>query len=470
MRSSRMIASIMMMKTTHPNKIKNNVQYHRNFWILNLANAIFFSGYLILKFPLAFILAHQGISLNQAYSLTTTGTIAFALCSLALTSVMKNYHNQKHVLLLGIFLNLIAAICLETRQYTVEVIGMSCYVVGGSLYFFNITLFFNKQFSDPDIRLRGNYFSQICLNVGALIGSIVFLFAVNTGHHYFFYSIFFIIIALLFLISCYWIIQDEPSGVKQQMQLYCSCGLMFLLVMACLQYAALTRWLVLLAFIFATCFGLYQSQKSRERGYFLFIILILLFSFPYWIANTILYNQFFVFLHDSVFSFYGIPATFVILLDPLGNVIFGLCWGNMIGKISTQPYMNLQIGMVLIVLAFSILTAGLFFNSNVMKISVIYPVITLLLFSCGQFLIQPTMNSCVNNLIHNHHHMIFGLGVLRSMRAIAAITAFYLINFTTVQNKLSSLQQNMVLYCSVTAIALLAVIVFQFYKKRLCAL
>ncbi|MCX7124860.1 MAG: hypothetical protein NTU49_03730, partial [Gammaproteobacteria bacterium] len=66
---------------------------------------------------MAFILAHQGLSLHEAYSLTTTGTIAFALCSLALTWIMKNYHDQKHTLLLGIVLNLFAALLLETRQY-----------------------------------------------------------------------------------------------------------------------------------------------------------------------------------------------------------------------------------------------------------------------------------------------------------------------------------------------------------------
>ena len=443
------------------------VSYTRDFWIVNCVNALFFAGYLILKFPLAFILAHQGLSLHEAYSLTTTGTIAFALCSLALTWIMKNYHDQKHTLLLGIVLNLFAALLLETRQYHLEMLGMGCYVIGGSLYFFNITLMFNKQFIDPDVRLRGNYFAQICLNIGAFLGSIVFLFAVATGHRYFDYSISFIAVSLFLLTSCYWFLKDDHASVRQQVRLYGSCVSMFALVLLCLQHATLTRWLVLSAFIIATLFGLYQSKKSHERGYFLFIVLVLLFSLPYWIGNTILYNQFFVFLHNDVFSFFALPATFIILLDPLGNVLFGLLWGGITSNTAVRPYFNLQLGMILMTAAFGVLALGLITHLHAEKISAIYPIITLLLFACAQFLIQPTMASRVTDLIKNHHHMIFALGVLRSVRAFAAILAFYLIDLTVTPNQTSPMHQNMVLYVGVSAIALVSLGLFRCVKGKL---
>src|SRR3990167_2834672 len=163
--------------------------HHRNFWIANTVNALFFSGYLILKFPLAFILAHDGFSLKTAYSLTTTSTIVFALCSLLLTHILKNYHNQKHIFLLGIIFNLIAVLFLQTGKYFFIMSGLSFYVLGGSLYFFNITLLFNKQFHQPRERLHGNYIAQICLNCGAFIGFIVFLFLASSCHCYFTSSI-----------------------------------------------------------------------------------------------------------------------------------------------------------------------------------------------------------------------------------------------------------------------------------------
>ncbi|MCX7124781.1 MAG: hypothetical protein NTU49_03320, partial [Gammaproteobacteria bacterium] len=199
-----------------------------------------------------------------------------------------------------------------------------------------------------------------------------------------------------------------------------------------------------------------QSKKSHERGYFLFIVLVLLFSLPYWIGNTILYNQFFVFLHNDVFSFFALPATFIILLDPLGNVLFGLLWGGITSNTAVRPYFNLQLGMILMTAAFGVLALGLITHLHAEKISAIYPIITLLLFACAQFLIQPTMASRVTDLIKNHHHMIFALGVLRSVRAFAAILAFYLIDLTVTPNQTSPMHQNMVLYVGVSAIALVS--------------
>ncbi|MCX7120707.1 MAG: hypothetical protein NTZ67_02860 [Gammaproteobacteria bacterium] len=441
--------------------------YHHNFWIANFVNALFFSGYLILKFPLAFILAHQGISLTQAYTLTTTASIAFALCSLALTLIMKNYHDQKHALFLGITLNLAAALLLETRQYHLEVIGMACYVLGGGLYFFNVTLLFNKQFVDPETRLRGNYVVQIYLNIGAFIGSLVFLFAVTTGYRYFAYSIFFIIASLLLLITCYWFLEDAHASLKQQLILYGNCIALFFLILLCLQHAVLTRWLVLTAFILVTLLCLYQSNRNHERGYFSFIILVLLFSLPYWIGNTILYNQFFVFLHASVLPFIGLPATFIILLDPLGNILFGLFWGRVTRNASTRPYFNLQLGIILMAIAFGILALGLLLHSHATKISAIYPIATLLLFASAQFLIQPTMSSRVTDLIPNHQHMLFALGVLRSVRAFAAILAFYLINMTVTSNQAGLMQKDMMLYAAMAVIALLALGVFRCITRTL---
>lgn len=440
---------------------------HRNFWIANTVNALFFSGYLILKFPLAFILAHEGLPLNSAYSLTTTSTIVFALCSLLLTQILKDYRDQKHIFLLGIILNLIAIIQLETGHYYFIISGLSCYVLGGSLYFFNITLLFNKQFQTPRERLHGNYIAQICLNIGALVGIIIFLFFVASDHYYFFSSIVFISTALLILLLCYPFFKDNSATKKQRYRLYGNCILMLLLIALCLQFNSLTRWLVLCAFIVGIVLALYRSWQNNEGGgkYFLFIILVLLFSLPFWIANTVLYNQFFVFLHDNVLSFLGIPATAVILFDPLGNIVFGLLWIRMMRNKNEKPYINLQLGLLFIAAAFGILSFAVHMHSD--KILVYFPIVTILLFACAQFLIQPTLHSRVNDLIANHHNMLFALGILRAIRAVAAILAYYLLNISINAIPEQSLNQNTLLYFCVMIISLLALTIFLFIKNKI---
>lgn len=439
----------------------------RNFWIANTVNAIFFSGYFILKFPLAFILSQQGFALSKAYSLTTTTTIALALCSLALTWAMKNYHNQKHVFLLGIVFNFIAAILLETGQYYLEILGLGCYVIGASLYFFNITLLFNKQFNTPRDRLHGNYLAQICLNMGAFVGTIIFLIAISTGQHYFIYTIYFMGASLLILLICYRLLKDDAVSKKQQLHLYFNCLIMLFFALLCLQFNCVTRWVVLGVFSIALMIALKQSYQYHERGYFIFILLVLLFSLPFWIGNTILYNQFFFFLHDNVMSFFTLPATAIILLDPLSNIIFGIIWTRMTRNSTQKPYANLLIGMLLVAIAFSALTIGLYGHHHADKISAGYPMIALILFACAQFLIQPTMHSRVTDLIANHQRMVFALGVLRAVRSVAAILAFYLITFTVTANKMDSFHHNQVLYGSVTAMACLSIVIFLVIKNQL---
>src|SRR3990167_3866606 len=301
----------------------------RNFWIANAVNALFFSGYWILKFPLAFILSQQGIPLHDAYALTTTSSIAFALCSIALTWILKEYRNQKHLFLLGIILNLLATVLLDTRYYNLEIMGLSCYVIGGSLYFFNITLLFNKQFSTARERLHGNYLAQIGLNGGAFVGTIVFLLSASTDHHYFADSIGFMLSAFLLLCISYRFLKDNTASCQQKKRLYCCCFLLFLLIVFCLQHTSITRWIILCVFLIAIIAAIMHATRHRDTGYFIFIVLIVLFSFPFWIGNTILYNQFFVLLHNHVSLMIGLPATFIIALDPLGNIVFGLLWVRM---------------------------------------------------------------------------------------------------------------------------------------------
>lgn len=431
------------------------------FWIISIINAVFFAGYLVLKFPLAFILEHHGFSLSDAYSLSTTSTTLFALCSLCLTWTLKEYKDQKHAVLLSVFLVLVSVLCLDTKYSFLEMLGLSLYVVGGSLYFFNMTLWINKQFSTAQDRLNGNYISQILLNVGAFFGSIVFIFSLSSEEKYFHCSIILILISFLSLCAFYFFIKENASKFRQKFHLYKNCFILVIATFFCLKKAFLTQKLVLTLFVAFITTVLIVAVKQKKHGYVTFMLLVLFFSLPYWVSCLVLYNQFFIFLHDQVLSFFMFPATAIILLDPLGNVLFGLGWQKINRDFIAKPYLNLQIGMSLIALAFGLLWFGLYQNQMVVKLNAFYPIVTLLLFSCAQFLIQPTLHSQASNLIEDHKDVVFGLGVLRSIRAVAAIFAFSLMSTTVHNNADNMFDKNGLLYLGVSLIALLSLIVFR---------
>ncbi|OGT26359.1 MAG: hypothetical protein A3I77_08560 [Gammaproteobacteria bacterium RIFCSPLOWO2_02_FULL_42_14] len=436
----------------------------RNFWIINTLNTLFFSGYLILKFPLAYILEKHGVPLQKAYALTTASTTAVALCSLALILILKKYHHQKQIFVLGIALICIATLLLESQKMHCILAGLSAYVLGSSLYFFNFTLMLNKQFSTQKDRLRGNYIAQICLNVGAFFGCIVILLSIGTANHYFTMSFCITLATLLLSLIGYQFLRQDAVTLRQQSYFFIQLIFLFAIIFMCLQLNEITRWVVLIAFSVATLLALIQAKKHQEKSYFVFIILILLFSLPLWIGNTVIYNQFFIFLHRHVSTWFGIPAIAIIMLDPATNIIFGLFWEKITRHHLAQARISLTLGMYLFVIAFGVLAFALWIN-HATSIAIIYPVITLVLFSCAQFLIQPTMHAYINHLSDHHHHRVFALGILRAIRAVAASIAFYLINTTISTTTAPSWNQNITLYTSMTAIGCVALALFYGLRK-----
>lgn len=437
----------------------------QQFVIANAVNAIFIAGYIILKFPLAYILSHYGgYSLSRAYSLTTTATIAFAFCSLLFSVSFKEYHNQKHAILIGILLNLVAVLLLARHQV---LLGLAIYVVGASLYFFNFTLFINKQFSTCPARLQGNYITQICLNMGAVLGVVLFIFGLSHGTHFFKYSIGLLAISFILLLAQYFLLEDQASSVKQNVNFYILCLSLVSIVVFLLNHAGVTRELVLSLFFIFIVMAIYQSQKFHEKGYFLFIMLILTVSLPFWICNTIVYNQFYVFLHQNIPSVAGLPSAVIILLDPLANIVFGFFWTWYIKDKTIHISSNIIFSLFLIFIGFVILSI-LLYVQTINTTFIIYPAITIILFSCAQFAIQPAMHSLLRDIIHNDQHMIFALGILRSIRALAAVLAFYWMNMTATSTRLLfSMPRIDLFFFGVSAMLLIAITSVLILRKHL---
>ena len=394
------------------------------YWIV-LISAVFFAGYFLLKCPLAFILHRQHIPLLKAYSITTTANILMAIVSVILGVLLRNNNNQKFLLFLGVLLSSVSLVLLKSFSFPILLLGVGLYVIGGSLYFFNIIIYINKILSSPKQRQEGNYKYQIWVNAGALVGGILFIMEYNNDRLLNEYSVIACVFSLILFAMVYKRLFDEKIHFRQTWTLLLKLVCVLALVLVCLMFDFATRWIALLAFVTATGYGIYHAYKTHNTNYLNLIFLVLFFSVPYWLGYTILYNEFFHLLDKNSYHFFGMQSDSVILLDPIVNVVFGICILKLYQKYTYKMQIDLILGIVLLGISFLLLFFGLLLATTPQKLLLIYPILAVLVFSCGEFLIQSTLNASVKNLLTNSENISFGMGILRSSRASASAIGFF---------------------------------------------
>lgn len=440
-----------------------------SFQIIILISAIFFAGYFLLKCPLAFVLNRHHIPLMQAYSISTTANIMMAVTSVLLSFILKDFHNQKLLLLCGIVLSSVALLLLKFSSFMLLLVGVSCYVLGGSLYFFNIIIYTNKLFDDVVERQAGNFKYQIAVNVGAFFGGILFITEYSENTRLTDYSFYACILAVLIFLLCYKKLYDVKTSTKKIINLSVKLLAIFGLIWLCLFYELATRWMALIVFAVAVLYGVYCSIKNKNHHYLTLILLVLFFSVPYWLAYTILYNEFFHLLDRNTYHFYGLRADSIILIDALANIIFGFGVLKYFVGHEQKAISSLLLGMIFLCLSFLVLSFGLHFVSLPQNLLPIYPILTVALFSCGEFLIQSTLNASVRNLLSNQGIISYSVGVLRSSRACASALGYFLM-WLTVSSDVDHVKQSSgheaMLYLITAAYIALSALAYLYFRKK----
>lgn len=455
----------------------NHVTYFPNSKYLNLSfitiiviNTIFFSGYVILKDPLAYILFSEGIPLKQAYSITTTANILLAMCSIFFGFLMNDCGRQKHALLLGTFLCVLSLVLLGFKNYTLTLIAINFYVLGGGLYFFNIVIFLNRLFDHHDGRIKCNYIYQIFTNAGAFIGFILFLTQLNHDN-VFKYSLISGIASLVVFTFMYKWIDDGPQLNNNYRKFYTWISVLFGLIFIALRYEEATRICVAILFIIGVIYTLLYAYKEKNKNLLHFMALIFFFSLPFWISSTIFFSEFFYFLQKDVKPILGVTsASYLILIDPFVNMVFGMALLFWQGRRDINSYNNLSISSLLLLAAFLVLSVGLFLDKNVVKIAIIYPLITLVLFACSEFLLLTTLNATIRELLPSHQKSeFFATGITRASRSFASVFGYFLIAMTASKpgNLGSELSANFDLFSIMVMIFIGSYSGFFFYKKNI---
>lgn len=417
--------------------------------LIILVNTLFFSGYIILKDPLAYILFSQGMPLDQAYSMTTTANLLLSFFALFFGFFMQGCMDQKHALLLSIALCNVSLILFNQGNSHLILLAMSAYVVGGGLYFFNILIFINRLCQDAPARIRGNYYYRIFTNVGAMLGLGVLISQIQT-HHVFAWSLSLSLSAFIVMLLSYpWIAKDKSSfSWKTYFQFY-----VYLLILFSLTYVAFgfqndTRWIVMGVFILGLTYAIGRAIYQKHIRLLSLISLIVLLNLPYWLASTVFLNGFFYFLKQDVSPVFGnVASTYLSLIDPFMNVVIGVGMLAFQKKEGGDFYKNIVWGSFALVFAFSILILGIYSGQGLARIHFIYPLLALMGFALAEFLIQTHLNARIRQqLAQDPRAEFYATGIMRSTRAFASAIAFYLMAHASLHHQ--NLQQDKQAYLS----------------------
>ncbi|MDX1901965.1 MAG: hypothetical protein SFW66_08190 [Gammaproteobacteria bacterium] len=343
-------------------------------------------------------------------------------------------------------------------------IGIATYVVGGGLYFFNIIMFINKQFIKNQERIRGNYIYQIFVNLGGIIGALLVVSNMDKVNE--FKSCFTVgVISLLVALFLYPFMHDDDISKIKIVKFYFYLILLFFIVLFAMHYQELTRIIVLSSFLVASVYVIFLSFAKKNNNLLMFVGLVFAFNIPYWLANTIIFNQFFYFLKNDVSATVFNPLL-IVIIDPLVNILFGIGMLGAQRKSIVNHYRNLTLSSLLLVCAFVILTIGLFFSKS--RINFVYPMLMIGIFACAEFLLQTTLNSKIKDLLaHYKRGEFLATGIMRSSRSFATVLGYFLISFSAKHggSTVSEVSADFKLYCILLLVCLASFSSFRLARR-----
>lgn len=404
---------------------------------LLFSNFFFMSGYITLRLSLTIYLLKNGYSSNDAYAISMSASALFALCSLAWGLLYNRISQDKNLILAGVAITLFSYLLLLLHSKIGQILGISLYVVGSSMYFININLLVNKHFNENKTRQRGNHVYQLIFNAGAFVG-ILLLASFFSKHG----QVIYLLSPLMMLASLITLAANNKNIILSDTHLLHSHNAhakiaaivlsMLVFVYMLLHYDFIARYMLILAFVLSNLYIVYLIFTEKNQKYLIFVVMMLCCSFIYWLANAIFYNQFTVFLSNDVgHTFFGISFSplALLILDPVANIMIGYAIYTAYKHKAFAAHTMLSLGLVLLLIAFLVLSFSLTITPDYHEIAFYWPAISIIFFAGAEFLIQTTLNAQVSHLISNVSRQGFFMAMLQITRAFSAVIAFYLVGF-----------------------------------------
>ncbi|MCW5589647.1 MAG: hypothetical protein KIT27_08310 [Legionellales bacterium] len=406
----------------------------KSFQNLMLAETFFMIGYIVIKIGLPLILKNKGFDLISTYSMSTTTAAIFSLANLLLGTFLQDIGNNKLFMIAGLAMSAFGFTTLNFCNNNFIILSLTFFVIGSALYCINLNLFVNNHFQDKDLRHQANNIYQIILNFGALIGLFILILGLHFNKKIFVAGTLAIFSSMIILLSRKIIAIDIKVATLKKISL----RIIALLFIAIFCYLALSlrsysRIIILMVFVGSIVMIARDYFQTLHTGYLKFLTLLLLCVFTYWLAIAVYYNQLSVFLSEHVNTvILGILVSPLLALsvDPIVNIIFG----SGIVKLQSIKSLNannmMYLGLVSFCFAFFLLANVHWLYPLGTKIPLYWILISIAFIAVGEFLIFPTMQSQISELITNKSKQGFYMGMIQFTSASASVCAYYLIKIS----------------------------------------
>jgi len=445
---------------------QNNKMQH--LYLILSATFFFLAAYIAVKCSITLFFKQHALSLENVLAIATSASCLYAISALGMGVLFANTLPSMRLSLFSCLFSALGIFLLSSPIASLSILGLSLFTVTSSLFLLNSNLSINALFDHTAERQKLNHIYQLVFNLGGLLGIIALSFVPLPNLNYLYSGCG----MLLFLCSFLFLAlkkQDSPFQVSEASLFKTSMIIIIatLFIYYLMNYPTLARLAVIFSFILSILAVCYLARKEQNKKYIQFIVLLLTCSAVYWISANILYSQFTLFLHEDVQNtLWGlpIPPFFTLLADPIGNLFFGWLIFQAYRKRTFSSETLLSSGLVFSTLAFLLLSFALYLTPSQSKISFLWPLTMVMIFSAGEFLILTTLTSLVNDLITHEKKRGFFLGLLRLVNAFGASLSFYLMKWSlkTGYETMPLHTHNIQLYLTLGLLSLLALLTFIF--------
>jgi len=428
---------------------RNKLTQLKSFRLILFTTFMFMSGYITQRISLTVYLYRCNYNVYESYSIATSYISLFAICSLVWGFISKYLPKQEIIACISVLAISVGLALLSFPQKRIQLAGISFIIIGGSLYFTFTGLLVNQHFDSIIERQQGNHLYQITFNIGAVLGTIV-IGLLPIDQYYVAYRFGSMITLLGFILLLKNAISITGAHTFKSLSsdtmknLYFSLLSSLLLIYILVEFGNITRLISTIAFVAGCTYIVFESFKEGNTNYLRFLFMLIFCGFPYWVAISIVYSQFTIFLTHQVNStLFGINISpmMILTLDAIANVIFGYTIYRIYKKYHIQSKTLLMMSLVLTTIAFLFLVVPLYSIMPNQKVSLIYPIMMISIYAVAEFLLLTTLTTQISNLVRDKNKY----GIFMSMEylgsAFCASIAYYFIHYASkidVESNISS--------------------------------
>lgn len=429
---------------------------------------LFVFGYVPIKFALAIYLINIGFSDTDSYAIITSSFALSALCAIAWSLSSKYLPSHRESTFVGTLFVLISSIFLSVGQKPTILLGLPFLIIGDSLYFLNMNLFINNYFKDKFDRQTGNHKYLLTLNLGALLGFLTLMF-VSGGEQY---KVLYMAGAGSILLSALCILYPKMNLLSKtnskQIAALLLCSLLLLIVTyELLLYSTISRCIAIITFALVVAYICYYGIKNRSSGYLEFLLMTVFCGCIYWIAQTVIYSQFMLFIsanfQHTIFGISYSPA-FILAFDPIANLFFGYFILKLYKKYRFEENNSLIISLMLLGISFTVIPCVVFMENPLLKYNIGWAILAIMLYGFAEFLLLSTLSSRVSTLTQNLNAQKFFFATQKLANAFAAATAYYLIMFSSPSAAITD--KNVLVYLIIFILSMFSAALMFFVNRR----